>query len=191
MGAIKEYKPVLLLIAVFGVSEEAIALGKERAEKEFGPIALESPVYQFENFTSYYDKEMGASLPKRFWVFEKLADPGELAPIKILTNKWEEEIAEQLQKEGKVDSTRPLNLDPGYIELGKLILASTKDHAHRIYLRDGIYAETTLMFTQKKWKALPWSYADYQDENNQVFFSECRKYLRKRFQEMAEKEKLQ
>lgn len=189
MGAIKEYKPVLLLIAAFGVTEEAIALGKARAEEEFGPIAMESPVYQFEDFTHYYEKEMGAALPKRFWIFERLVDPGRLPDVKLLTNEWEEQIGNELLTQGIVQTPRPLNLDPGYIELGKLILASTKDHAHRIYLRDGIYAETTLMYTQKRWKALPWSYADYQDEKNQEFFSECRKYLRKRFQDMAKEER--
>ncbi|MBQ9813532.1 MAG: DUF4416 family protein [Thermoguttaceae bacterium] len=183
MGEIRKVKPVLLLIAAFGVDEEALALGKARVEREFGPIAMESPTYRFDDFTRYYDKEMGAALPKRFWIFERLADPGDLAAIKIKTNAWEEEIGAKLYAEGKVPTPRPLNLDPGYIELGKLILASTKDHAHRIYLRDGIFAETTLMYAQKQWKALPWSYADYQDPKNQEFFSECRIYLKKRFQE--------
>ncbi len=189
MGAIKTYKPVLLLIAAFGVSEESLQLGRERAEQTFGPIAKESATYRFDDFTHYYEREMGEALPKRFWVFERLVDPGALASIKILTNQWENEIGAQLMSSGKVSTPRPLNLDPGYIELGKLILASTKDHAHRIYLRDGIYAETTLMYTQKNWKALPWSYADYQDPKNQEFFTECRKYLRSRFQEAAEAKK--
>ncbi|MBP5620971.1 MAG: DUF4416 family protein, partial [Thermoguttaceae bacterium] len=79
MGEIRKVKPVLLLIAAFGVDEEALALGKARAEQEFGPIAMESPTYRFDDFTHYYDKEMGAALPKRFWIFERLADPGDLA----------------------------------------------------------------------------------------------------------------
>ena len=189
MGAINPYKPVLLLVAVFSVSEEAVQTARELLEKEFGPIAKESPVYSFNSFTKYYAKEMGNELPKKFWVFERLVDPGTLADIKILTNRWEEEIGAKLYAEGKCPTPRPLNLDPGYIELGKLILASTKDHAHRIYLRDGIYAETTLIYTQKRWQALPWSYADYQDSKNQEFFSECRKYLRGKFREKSAKEK--
>ena len=188
MGAIRECKPVLLLIAAFGVSEEALALGRERAEREFGPIAKESATYSFNKFTDYYEKEMGVELPKRFWVFERLADPGELATIKRKTNLWEEEIGQKLLASGNVATSRPLNLDPGYIELGKLILASTKDHAHRIYLRDGIFAETTLMYTQKRWQALPWSYADYQDSQNQEFFTECREYLKARFQQLKKQD---
>ena len=183
MGAVRQCKHVLLLIAAFGVTEEALTLGKARAEREFGPIARESATYRFDDFTEYYAKEMGDALPKRFWVFKRLVDPGELAAIKLKTNAWEEEIGALLYAEGRVPTSRPLNLDPGYIELGKLILASTKDHAHRIYLRDGIFAETTLMYTKKRWQALPWSYADYQDAKNQEFFSQCREYLKRRYQE--------
>lgn len=185
MGAIRQCKPVLLLVAAFGATEEAIALGKERVEAAFGTIARESRTYRFDDFTGYYAKEMGDALPKRFWVFEKLADPGDLADIKRQTNAWEEEIGNSLFNAGRAATPRPLNLDPGYIELGKLILASTKDHAHRIYLRDGIFAETTLMYSKKQWQALPWSYADYKDENNQKFFTECREYLKQRYQETA------
>ena len=184
MGAIRQCKPTLLLVAAFGATEEALALGKEKVEREFGAIAKESATYRFDDFTQYYEKEMGSALNKRFWVFENLVDPGELASIKIMTNLWEQEIGDRLYREGKAETPRPLNLDPGYIELGKLILASTKDHAHRIYLRDGIFAETTLMYTQKEWKALPWSYADYRDAKNQEFFTECRSYLKKRLQEL-------
>ncbi|MBO7722915.1 MAG: DUF4416 family protein, partial [Thermoguttaceae bacterium] len=77
---------------------------------------------------------------------------------------------------------RPLNLDPGYIDLGKFVLASTKDHGHRIYLRDGIFAEITLSYSQKRWQALPWTYADYKNEANQVFLTDCRNYLHQRRQ---------
>ncbi len=188
MGEIRKCKPALLLIAAFGVSEEALALGRERAEQEFGPIAKESATYCFNDFTNYYAKEMGTELSKRFWVFERLVDPGELATIKRTTNAWEEEIGQKLFASGRAATPRPLNLDPGYIELGKLILASTKDHAHRIYLRDGIFAETTLMYTQKHWQALPWSYIDYQYPRNQEFFTECREYLKTRFQQLKNQE---
>ena len=73
---------------------------------------------------------------------------------------------------------RPLNLDPGYIDLGKLILASTKDHLHRIYLKEGIFAETTLYYSQKAWQKLPWTYPDYQSAGYQAFLTECRDHLR-------------
>ena len=188
MGAIKTPAPVLLIIAAFSPSEETLALGKERAEKAFGPVWRESPVWRFDEFTHYYDQQMGPALLKRFWAFDQLIDPGRLAAIKVETNRWEGEIAEQLSaivsSEGEESAApappRPLNLDPGYIDLGKLILASTKDHAHRIYLSEGIFAETTLMYTRKEWRTLPWTYADYQSAGYQAFFTECREHLHDR-----------
>jgi hypothetical protein len=126
---------------------------------------------------------MAPDLLKRFWVFENLIDAAKLPDIKLKTNDWEEEIGARLKAEGKSDAKRPLNLDPGYLDLGKLILASTKDHAHRIYLDKGILAETTLMYTQKHWVSLPWTYNDYKEEKSIAFFNQCRDYLYRRYEE--------
>ncbi|MBO7725436.1 MAG: DUF4416 family protein [Thermoguttaceae bacterium] len=176
MGEIRTPEPVQLIIAAFAAEEEAFAWGKERAIETFGPIWRESPTFFFNEFTDYYAEEMGAVLLKRFWAFERLIGMDELAAIKVMTNGWEDELARSQEKTRRV--CRPLNLDPGYIDLGKLILASTKDHLHRIYLRDGIFAETTLYYSQKAWQKLPWTYPDYQSEGYQAFFTECRNRLR-------------
>ena len=72
---------------------------------------------------------------------------------------------------------RPLNLDPGYITAAKLVLASTKDHAHRIYLQDGIYAEVTLAYRHRAWQPLEWTYPDYRRADFQEFFTRCREFL--------------
>ena len=64
-----------------------------------------------------------------------------------------------------------MNLDPGYITPAKLVLASTKDHAHRLYLADGIYAEVTLAFRGKQWQPLEWTYPDYRRADFQEFFT--------------------
>ena len=73
---------------------------------------------------------------------------------------------------------RPLNLDPGYLTLAKLVLASTKDFAHRIYLRDGIYAEVTLYYQHHRWEHHQYTFADYRRDDYQQFFSQCRDFLR-------------
>lgn len=180
MGEIKNPQPVLLFMAVFGYEDEGFQWAKRRAESVFGPIVRESELFRFDSFTSYYASTMGTVLPKRLWSFRNLIDPSELPTIKRTTNDWENEykLVHDRRKDRTLGITRPINLDPGYLDLGKLVLASTKDHAHRIYLSQGIFAETTLIFTQKQWKSLPWSYPDYQSAGYQSFLSECREQLK-------------
>ena len=177
MGEIHIPEQVQLIVAAFAAEEDALAWGQARAVEAFGPIWRESPTFFFNEFTDYYAEEMGAVLPKRFWAFERLIKMDELAAIKVATNGWEDELARGRGEGSRV--RRPLNLDPGYVDLGKLILASTKDHLHRIYLRNGIFAETTLYYSQKAWQKLPWTYPDYQSEGYQAFFTECRDRLRR------------
>ncbi|MBR6480605.1 MAG: DUF4416 family protein, partial [Thermoguttaceae bacterium] len=135
MGEIRFPEPVQLIIAAFAAEEEALAWGRERATEAFGPIWRESPTFRFNEFTDYYADEMGPVLLKRFWAFEQLVGMDRLAEIKVMTNSWEDDLAR-----GGADGTspvlfggparavrRPLNLDPGYIDLGKLILINTQD----------------------------------------------------------------
>lgn len=178
MGEIKSPDPVLLLVAAFASREEPLAWARERLVGRFGPIALESETVRFDRFTDYYAASMGSSLMKRFWAFQNLVDPSELAAIKCFTNSLEDEALSFPGLPETAEPGRPLNLDPGYIDLGKLILASTKDHAHRIYLQKGIFGETTLIYTKKHWTSLPWTYPDYQSETYQRFFDRCREYLK-------------
>jgi hypothetical protein len=176
MGAIRHPEPVLLIIAAFAAEESSLAWGRQRAEGAFGSVWCESPTFRFHEFTDYYKDEMGEVLPKRFWAFERLIDMDRLAEIKVQTNRWEAELAEE-KGNANSERPRPLNLDPGYIDLGKLILASTKDHLHRIYLGNGIFAETTLYYSKKKWHKFPWTYPDYESPGYQTFFTECRNHL--------------
>ena len=174
MGSIHFPKPVLLFMAVFSSDSSAFDWVRKRAENQWGTLKLESEPFPFETFTDYYAASMGPVLPKRLWAFENLIPPDMLPNIKCLTNDWEAEF----KSLSASSAERPLNIDPGYIDLGKLILASTKDHAHRIYLSEGIFAETTLMYTQKQWKPLPWTYPDYQSAGYQKFLTQCREYLK-------------
>lgn len=173
MGNISQPTPVLLLIAVSSRYDEALAWAEQRATREFGQVLLKSEAFAFTE-TDYYQATMGEGLKKQFLTFQPLIDPGRLPEIKIATNDWEQEFAEQFE----CDEPRPLNLDPGYLTLAKLILASTKDHAHRIYLGQGIYAETTLNYRSRAWQASSWTYPDYRREDFQAFFTQCRQAMR-------------
>jgi len=164
---------VLLILAAFSRHEEALAWGRTKTESAWGPIALASDAFEFRE-TNYYDATMGVGLRKQFLAFERLIDPEQLVELKLQTNEWEAEYAALARR----DEQRPLNLDPGYITLAKLVLASTKDHAHRIYLGRGIYAEITLKFRDGAWQASDWTYPDYRRADFQELFSRCREYLK-------------
>ena len=122
---------------------------------------------------------MGPGLKKQFIALQNPIDPSNLASMKLTTNRWESDYA-NVSPHGE---PRPLNLDPGYITLGKLVLASTKDHAHRIYLSHGIYAEVTLHFKHGAWRHLEWTFPDYQREDYQAFFMKCRDWHRQQRKE--------
>jgi hypothetical protein len=162
----------LLILAAFSRHEAALDWARQQAIQTWGPLALESPRFEFAE-TRYYEASMGPGLKKTFFLPARPFDPARLVDTKLLTNHWEEE---HVQASGHGEP-RPLNLDPGYLTLGKLVLASTKDFTHRIYLDRGIYAEITLYYKHRRWQHHEWTFADYRRDDYQAFFSACREYL--------------
>jgi hypothetical protein len=175
MGSVSQPSPVLLILAAFSRHGAALDWAKAQAEAAWSPVALESERFQFDA-TNYYEASMGPGILKLFYAFERLIDPANLAELKLQTNAWESDYA-GLERHA---DERPLNLDPGYLTPAKLVLASTKDHAHRIYLSRGIYAEVTLFYKHRQWQAREWTFPDYQRADYQQFFGKCREYLRSR-----------
>ncbi len=178
MGEILPVRPALRLIAITAGDESAIEWACKRAAQAWGELALRSPVFDF-NQTNFYEAEMGSNLKKQLVAFGQLIDTGTLPDAKLLSNEWEKECAKLVT--GPV--SRPVNIDPGYLTEAKLVLASTKDRDHRIYLRDGIYAEITLYFNQRQWQVSRWTYPDYQQSTYFEFFTQCREFLRRRLAE--------
>jgi hypothetical protein len=167
------------LLAAFSRYGEALDWTQSQAEAAWGSLDAASPRFEFAE-TDYYAGEMGAGLQKQFFVFAPTSDwPQRLAAVKRQTNAWEQAYANL----GRHLEPRPLNLDPGYLTLAKLVLASTKDHAHRIYLADGIYAEVTLHLKHGRWQAWDWTFPDYRRSDYHDFFSACRERLRPRREE--------
>lgn len=178
MAQIEPHRPVLFLLAAFSRHDAALDWARTTAEAAWGSIALESERFEHRE-TNYYDQTMGTDLRKTFFAFERPFDPAELADRKLESNQWEAEYAAlALHPE-----PRPLNLDPGYLTEAKLVLATTKDRDHRIYLSRGIYAEVTLHFQRGAWHSRPWTYPDYQRADYHQFFLRCREYLRQRYAE--------
>ncbi len=172
MGQICSPKPVLPLIAVFSIYPEAIQWAQQQIASTWGELGLISEPFEFDN-TNYYDSTMGAGLKKQFITLKHTMDPVQLIDWKIQSNDWEAQYAQLANK----PESRPLNIDPGYLDLGKLVLASSKDFAHRLYLGKGIYAEITLNYRHKVWEPLHWTFPDYQRADYQAFFSTAREYL--------------
>ena len=176
MGVIQPPRSVLLVLAAFSCEEAAFAWTRTTACAAWGPIALESDSFDFSE-TDYYTSTMGGPLRMRLYAFTRLVDPATLPQVKCRTNEWEETYRQTWQGRG---AGRPLNLDPGYLTEAKLVLASTKDHAHRIYLSHGIYAEITLQYRAGAWQACDWTYPNYRRPDYQRFFDQCRTLLRER-----------
>jgi hypothetical protein len=185
MSAGVSHPPALLLLTAFSRHASALDWAVERASAHWGPVALTSQPFEF-NETDYYRSTMGTNLKKIFWAFERPIDPAELAAIKRFTITWEHDFA-ALASRGEaagndaspITESRPLNLDPGYLTSAKLVLASTKDHTHRIYLRDGIFGEITLFFRHGRWEHHEWTFPDYRRADYQAFFSQSREFLKR------------
>ena len=135
------------------------------------------------DFSTYYDEELGGEGRRRIYSFERMVDPTRQAEIKTFTNLIEQELA--------VDGARRVNLDPGFLNRGRLMLATTKGAGFRIPLSDSIYTELTLIYEKGGWRSFPWTYRDFQSAMVQDFLLRVReKYLAQRRQLLAEQKKI-
>ena len=170
MGSAKKPKAVKLIIGMLARNKKLFEKAEEFFIEEFGLIDYGSPVIPFK-YTSYYKKEMGSSLKRKFISFKKLISPEKIAKIKLLTNSIEEKLS--------VKNKRQVNIDPGYISDAKLILATTKDYFHRIYLSQGIYAEVTLRWRKHSFEPFKWTYPDYKSKEYLGILNKIRNNLMK------------
>lgn len=152
MGSAREPQPVKLVASLLTGQPALLEQVKEALANAFGPIEFESELLPFDH-TDYYAPEFGSGLQRQIVTFEGLVSPEDLPAIKCQTNELERTWSHQ--------DRRQVNIDPGYVSLGKLVLASTKDHAHRLYLSRGVYGEGTLTYQQGHFRPWPWTYPDY------------------------------
>ncbi len=150
MGDAHSPSPVLPFVAVTSRYADAIEWSLAQWAELCGAPLAQSDLLTFDQ-TDYYRPSMGDDLRKCLAVFAPHADPAQLVAWKLQSNRLEQRYAAEFLH----PQTRPVNIDPGYVTLGKLVLASTKDHAHRIYLDRGIYAEVTLQYRGGAWQSLP------------------------------------
>ncbi len=144
----------------------------KRLESEFGKIDYISPLINF-NYTDYYEKEFGRKLKRVFLSFKDTINPSEIAGIKTKTIRIEEDLS--------VEGRRRANIDPGYMEPSKVVLASSKNFYHRIYLKKGVYAEVTLSYSGGKFRDFEWTFPDYRtDEYKKQLMTIRNIYMEKR-----------
>jgi hypothetical protein len=170
MGKNKEFGREILIIGLLSVLEHPEDTDRllTTLSQYFGPIRTHTPRQLFQ-WTDYYNNEMGLPIWRSYIEFENLIDPSLLATIKLTTN----EIEKRFSEEGR----RRVNLDPGLLAPGRFVLATTKDRAHRLVLKDGIYAELTLIFEKKAFHALPWTYPDWASEPVRLLLAGWRKRI--------------
>ncbi len=159
------HKKVKVIIGFIFKDNDVLDRAKGAITKKMGPTDIEGDVLSFDN-TDYYRKEFGDNLKKNFISIKRLISPEDIYKLKIETNG----IEKALSKAGK----RLVNIDPGYITESKVVLLTTKDYGHRIYLKRGIYAEVTLKFQGGSFKPLETTYPDYRREDYIDFFNNVR-----------------
>ena len=185
MGQTYEFENEKLIIGVIYNDMEVYEKAMEMLKDAFGEVDYESERFSFsKEFSDYYDGELGGEGMRVILSFRKTVDPSRQAEIKIATNEMERVLS--------VDGNRKINLDPGFISSGRLMLATTKKIGFRIPLQDGIYTELTLFWAKGGWHKLPWTYRDYQSERVQKFLTKVRKaYLDERKELMSAEKKAQ
>jgi hypothetical protein len=166
MGQINKPRPVKLITGFIFKDEAVLAKAKAGLKKRFGRIDFESRALAFTH-TGYYEKEFGKGLKRQFVSFKKLIFPDELPRIKIIANNIERKLS-------LTGGARLINIDPGYLNYAKLVLASSKDYSHRIYLSKGIHAEITLLYQNKTFLPLVWTYPDYRTPEYIAIFAQIR-----------------
>ena len=174
MGNVMEVPPAALIAGILFHGREHLEGALDMLTGEFGDIEMRSPVFDFD-MTDYYTAEMGEDLKKQFICFNRPVDMASLSDIKLTTNSMEKDLARPENEK----LSRRVNIDPGYITLSKLVLATTKDYSHRIFIGRGIFAETTLRYMKGTFASLDTTYPDYRTPLALEFFNTVRDFVKR------------
>lgn len=170
MDASKDYKlktpePVKFLLAITSNQEKMATTVLNEFKTDFGIVDSQSGVFPF-NHTNYYEKEMGSGLSKEFYSFKVINEPEYLAQMKIK--------ATEIEGNSLTGGNRTVNIDPAYLELSKLVVASSKNFSHRIYIGKGVFGDIQLQYRAAKFIGNPWTYPDYLTSQSLSFFTKVR-----------------
>lgn len=183
MGAILEFEKEKLIMGIIYNDTDVLQEVMARLREKFGETEDCCEEFSFsDDFSTYYDEELGGKGLRRIYSFKELVEPDKQAEIKEFTNSLENEFS--------VDGNRKINLDPGLLNHGRLLLATTKPLGFRIPLKNGIHTELTLFYARGTWHKLPWTYRDYQSERVQKFLLKVRKKFISQRKELIKNKKI-
>jgi len=163
-------KPVKYFIGALFTSEENLQEAMKMLEQKFSKIDMESTNFLFD-VTNYYDEEMGTPIYRKIFSFNELICPSFLPEAKLITNQVEEKL--------KVGTKRKVNLDIGYLDYDKVVLASAKYCLNKVYLNKGIYADLALHYQKGKYFPYPWAFMDFKSDRYYDFFFKIRMCYKK------------
>lgn len=172
MWELPEPMPVKLICGILACDGAALDAARQSLLDTLGAADCVSDIWPFD-MTAYYESQAGPEILRQFVAFSELIDPGRLAAIKHTTNRLEQQLAATLDRPWP----RPVNFDPGLIEPSKLVLASTKNFAHRIYIGDRMYAEVTMTYVRGTWQTFAFTFPDFKSGRYDDFLSSVRQRL--------------
>ncbi len=158
-----------LIVSIIYSSLDGLADGLTALERKFGRVQYETMEIECQNAGEYLE-EMGDQLQRRFFSFEQLVGRDELPSIKNTCHKIEPQFSDIVGEH----YFRTVNFDPGILSLVNLTMSSHREMNHRVYLRDGVYAEQALIWSRGQFVQLPWTLPDYCDPEAIDFFCRVR-----------------
>lgn len=171
MSTKRHQEEALLFVgALYASSSEIFDRSLPELENHFGPVLFQSAIMPWDH-SHYYCDELGTPISRTFIFFDRLIDASCLPEIKVMT--------EDIEHRSLLNGKRQINLDPGYLTEAKVILASTKNYSHRIYLGRGIYAEQEYIFSKGSYRPLSHTYTDYRKTEYLKVFSQARELFRR------------
>lgn len=153
MATVSDVMPVKYFVALLrGLTSPARVIDDLTAT--WGPIDYTSRDYPFDQ-TNYYEAEMGQGLQRLLLTFATLRTPEDLAAAKLRCNAIEDR--------NRLDGKRLFNLDLGYLDHNKIILASAKGLGQKIYLSQGIYADLVARYKHGRYQPFEWTFPDFKE----------------------------
>ncbi len=156
MARVQVPPPGRLVVSIIYSSFDALAEALSILEGRFGRVQIETTEIPCAE-EAFYKEEMGDGLLRRFFCFERPVPRDALVDLKRTCSKIEPRFADH---SGDY-IFRTVNIDPGIMSPANLVMASHREYNHRVYLRDGVYAETTLIYARDRFVRLPWTSPDF------------------------------